>query len=178
MHFIKLHLWISILCTVITMGQASNTWRNDINKAETSKTIMDELDRISSRAGAATESRVFSFIQQCSFVMLSSGAWWGLWELNHLMSPWLDYASWNPSPYASIKNIHTHIVTSRSEAAAGCLLTPGMLQLIQAIISLLSHLGMGKQQVLQPGLQLLLPWDLPLASLVLGRMLLDTEEGH
>lgn len=53
-----------------------------------------------------------------------------------------------------------------------------MLQLIQAIISLLSHLGMGKQQVLQPGLQLLLPWDLPLASLVLGRMLLDSEEGH
>lgn len=37
--------------------------------------------------------------------------------------------------------------------------TASMLQSIQAVISLLSHLSMGKQQVLQPGLQLLqFPW--------------------
>lgn len=54
-----------------------------------------------------------------------------------------------------------------------------MLQFIQVVINLLSHLGVGKQQVLQAGLQLLqLPWDLPSASLVLGQMLLHSEEGH
>lgn len=37
--------------------------------------------------------------------------------------------------------------------------TASMLQFIQAVISLLSHLGTGKQQVLQPGLQRLqFPW--------------------
>lgn len=69
-----------------------------------------------------------------------------------------------------VKKIHRNIVVSRSEAAAGCWEVgagiPGMLQFIQAVINLLSHLGMGKQQVLQPGLQLLqLPWALPSASL-------------
>lgn len=75
-------------------------------------------------------------------------------------------------------------MVSRSEAAAaGCWKVvagiPGMLQFIQVVINLLSHLGVGKQQVLQAGLQLLqLPWDLPSASLVLGQMLLHSEEGH
>lgn len=82
-----------------------------------------------------------------------------------------------------VKKIHRNIVVSRSEATAGCWEVgagiPGMLQFIQAAINLLSHLGMGKQQVLQPGLQLLqLPWALPSASLVLGQMLLLSDEGH
>lgn len=43
------------------------------------------------------------------------------------------------------------------------------------VTCLLSHLGMGKQPGLQPGLQLLqLPWDLPLASPILGQLLLRT----
>lgn len=64
-----------------------------------------------------------------------------------------------------VKKIHRNIVVSGSETAAGCCEVgariPGILQFIQAVFNLLSHLGMGKQQILQPGLQLLqLPWDL------------------
>lgn len=53
--------------------------------------------------------------------------------------------------------------------------TASMLQFIQAVISLLSHLGTGKQQVLQPWPSAAtISLGLPLASLVLGQMLLRT----
>lgn len=84
-----------------------------------------------------------------------------------------------------VKKIHRNIIVSGSETAAGCCEVgariPGILQFIQVVINLLSHLGMGKQQILQPGLRLLqLPWDLPSASLVLGQMLLPlaSSSGH
>lgn len=61
MHFIKLHFWISVSCTVITMGQVFHTWMNDKNTAEISKIVMEELDRVSFFAGTIMKSVVFSF---------------------------------------------------------------------------------------------------------------------
>lgn len=55
-----------------------------------------------------------------------------------------------------VKQQQQQAVLNTREVGAG---TASMLQFIQAVISLLSHLGMGKQQVLQPGLQRLqFPW--------------------
>lgn len=43
------------------MGQVFHTWMNDKNTAETSKIVMEELDRVSFFAGTTMKSTVFSF---------------------------------------------------------------------------------------------------------------------
>lgn len=43
------------------MGQVFHTWMNDKNTAETSKIVIEELDRVSFFAGTIMKSVVFSF---------------------------------------------------------------------------------------------------------------------
>lgn len=83
-----------------------------------------------------------------------------------------------------VKKIHRNIVVSGSETAVGCCEVgariAGILQFIQAVIHLLSHLGMGKQQILQPGSSCYNFPGISSASLVLGQMLLPlaSSPGH
>lgn len=52
---------------------------NDKNTAETSKIVMEELDRVSFFAGTKHEIHGL----QLSIFSLSSGKWRDLWELSH-----------------------------------------------------------------------------------------------